>query len=415
MDNKRNINHRKNAVKIENKVDKDRILYDVDCSIISNENCGSHDSIFSLCKLEDNVCIRDTDKNLNIEYVKRGNIEHLGLENRLSSNQINLIKYLSMNLNLYENCDYGDNNTIDNLTTGRTQGNDYNLSHQKVVDDIIDYINNNICKGKHLNSIKDITNCISKELLSINEAELSEYITEKTSVDSKGKMHLPSGKNKANDLIIYLSGIVGILKTNSEIRDYIDYIIKSSYTNTCDMLNFKRGSKNIFNKSNAINRINDFNKNELHFMKSLVDTVKTKKIKFFNSVTRSESDQLADDIQLINSDNRSDYISDSNLVGKLGDSLKFVDSEGDIDKKCQIFYDKFYKLGDIIGLVEKIRFYLDYYPEIKEEFIQNHEQYIIDDELYFENIIILPYMNAAYILLLYYPVIEYLVDKKYII
>ena len=156
---------------------KDNIeIYDINCSILSKDNCAkSDDTIFSLCKLDNNVCIRDEDKHLNIDYIKSGNIANLKIDNISTNRQVKLIKYLTMNINLYENCEYKDEDSAFN----ELEANDNTRpSHTKVVNDIQDFINISIIKdsGEKLNSISNIVNFISHELLNINNHTLSEYI-----------------------------------------------------------------------------------------------------------------------------------------------------------------------------------------------------------------------------------------------
>ena len=153
----------------------------------------------------------------------------------------------------------------------------------------------------------------------------------------------------------------------------------------------------------------------IDFIRKVDDAANPKLKRFFSNVTRLQSSNLKEELEGLTSKDKEKFIADHKFIGKLSDSMEMIDYDGNIDQSSKIYDSKFYKLADIEALTKKIRVYLDYYPAIKDYFRETHPQYIIDGELYFENIIILPYMNAAFILLLYYPVIKHLVNDRYIV
>ena len=411
------LGERVEGIKIKSELGPDRVLYDINCEDIDLENCGENDKLFKFCKKSDDSlhCERNNQKLLNLEFVETGNVDEFRGEERLTYEALHIVKYLVMNINLYNNCVYGSE--INTLSR------DY--SNTELVSNIKEYINSFISlKSEKISTNINLVDYISSTIGNINEIsqKVKGFIDENTQLDGSNRRVLKRG-NLAHDVIIFLSGITIKLINDQLISRFIKHTVTNNYTNKCSLVKFKNGSKNTFDIVNNLENIVDFSDNERAFMKSIVTNTeatldnsefKNKALnKFLITKTRSEDANFSREIEKLLSKNKEDFINDTNLVGKLKESLSYVDIDGNILEDSQIYDKDINKYSQIIDLVDKLNFYMDYYPRIKEQ-LKNQPYLLVDSKLYFEDMIVLPYMNAAYLIMLYYPVIEHIVNDKYI-
>ena len=406
------------GVKTYQQVSNDRKLYDINCEDIDLENCDrDDDELFRFCKKSDDNkhCDRDNNTLLRLEFIETGDIDNFGEEERLNLEQLRLIKYLVMNINLYDNCLYGSK--INSLAR--------NSSNSDLITTIKDYLNTNIAsETDDISTNIDLVDYILSTINSIEQVgdKLKAFISENTHKDESERIVLKKGRY-AHDVIKFLSGLSIELIEDPLISRFIKFTISDGYTNTCSLDEFKKGSKNIFDSVNNLENISDFTDEEVTFMinviKSVNKTFKNGRFEnadlneFFITRTRGDEAEFRADLEKLRSQNKEDFISDGNFVGKLNESLDFVDIDGNILEDSPIYDEHINKYSQIIGLVDKLNFYMEYYPEIMKQ-LRTQSHLLVDSKLYFEDMIILPYMNAAYLLMLYYPVIEYIVNDKYI-